>query len=99
MSMDTPAGNFDVLEIKEIRSDEDSGTYSMTYVNDQNLAITMKSYEEDSIFLDAQLKSYQISSLGNLNLKGIDDDNPLPSLPILISLVAMALVASRTRKD
>ncbi|MDC0243068.1 hypothetical protein OAK07_00080 [Marine Group III euryarchaeote] len=99
MSMDTPAGNFDVLEIKEIRSDEDSGTYSMTYVNDQNLAISMKSYEEDSIFLDAQLKSYKISSLGNLNLKGIDDDNPLPSLPILISLVAMALVASRTRKD
>ena len=99
MSMDTPAGNFDLLEIKQIRSDEDSGSYSMTYVNDQTLLIAETIYEDNSIFMEMQLKSYKISSLGTLNLEGIDDDNPLPSLPILISLVAIALVASRTRKD
>lgn len=99
MSMDTPAGNFDVLELKEIESGEDYGTYSLTYVNDQTLPIAMTMYEDNSIFMDMQLKSYKISSLGTLNLEGFDDDNPLPSLPILISLVAIALVASRTRKD
>ena len=100
MSMTTPAGTFEVLEIKEIESGEDSGNYTLIYVNDQTLPIVQKMYEEDSIFMDMQLKSYKISSLGTLNLEDIDDDeNPLPSLPILLSLVAIALVASRTRKD
>ena len=71
----------------------------MTYVNDQTLPIAMKLYDENSLFMEAQLKSYKISSLGTLNLEDIDDENPLPSLPILLSLVAIALVASRTRKD
>jgi len=99
MSINTPAGTFDALEIKEIESGEDSGTYSLTYVNAQTLPIAMKFYEEDSIFMEMQLKSYKISSLGTLNLEDIDDENPLPSLPILISLVAIALVANRTRND
>ena len=100
LSMDTPAGTFDVLEIKEMEEGEDSGNYTLSYANDQNLPIAMTMYEDDSIFMKMQLKSYKISGLGTLNLEDIDDDeNPLPSLPILLSLVAIALVASRTRKD
>ena len=100
LSMDTPAGTFDVLEVKEIEEGEDSGTYTLSYGSEQNLPIAMTVYEDNSIFMKMQLKSYKISGLGTLNLEDIDDDeNPLPSLPILLSLVAIALVASRTRKD
>ena len=100
LSMDTPAGTFDVLEVVEIEEGEDSGNYTLTYVNDQNLPIAMIYYEDNSIFMQAQLKSYKISGLGTLNLEALDDDeNPLPSSPILLSLAAIALVASRTRKD
>ncbi len=100
LSMDTPAGTFDVLEVKEIEEGEDSGTYTLSYGSEQNLPIAMTSYEDNSIFMKMQLKSYKISGLGTLNLEDLDDDeNPLPSLPILLSLVAIALVASRTRKD
>jgi len=100
LSMDTPAGTFDVLEAKEIEEGDDSGTYTLSYVNNQNLPIAMTMYEDNSIFMKMQLKSYKISGLGSLNLEDIDDDeNPLPSSPILLSLAAIALVASRTRKD
>jgi hypothetical protein len=100
LSMDTPAGTFDVLEIKEIEEGEDSGTYSLSYVNDQSLLIAMTTYEDDSIFMKMQLKSYKITGLGSLNVEELDDDeNPLPSSPILLSLAAIALVASRTRKN
>ena len=99
MSMSTLAGTFDVLEIKEIDSGEDAGNYSLLYINDQNLLIAQKQYEENSLVHETHLKSYKISSLGTLNLKGMDDESPLPSLPILISLVTIALVANRKRKD
>lgn len=100
LSMDTPAGTFDVLEIKEIEEGEASGNYTLTYVNDQSLPVTSIEYEENSITMEMRLKSYKISGLGTLNLEDIDDDeNPLPGLPILLSLVAITLVASRTRKD
>jgi len=60
----------------------------------------MTMYEDNSIFMKMQLKSYKISGLGSLNLEDIDDDeNPLPSSPILLSLAAIALVANITRKD
>jgi len=99
MSMSTLAGTFDVLEIKEIDSGEDAGNYSLLYINDQNLLIAQKQYEENSLVHETHLKSYKISSLGTLNLKDMDDESPLPSLPILISLVTIALVANRKRKD
>ena len=100
LSMDTPAGTFDVLEVKDNVEGEDSGNYTLTYANDQNLPIAMTMYEQNSISMKMQLKSYKISGLGSLNLEDIDDDeNPLPSSPILLSLAAIALVANRTRKD
>ena len=100
LSMDTPAGTFDVLEIKEIEEGEASGNYTLTYVNDQSLPVASIEYEENSITMEMRLKSYKISGLGTLNLEDLDDDeNPLPGLPILLSLVAITLVAIRTRKD
>jgi len=100
LSMDTPAGTFDVLEIKEIDEGESSGNYTLTYINGQGLPIASIDYEENSKTMEMRLKSYKITGLGSLNVEELDDDeNPLPSSPILLSLAAIALVASRTRKD
>ena len=99
-SLTTPAGIFNVLEMKETESGEDPGNYTLTYLDETALPIALKIYEEDETFMNIHLESYKISGLGTLNLEDLDDDeNPLPGLPILLSLVAITLVASRTRKD
>ena len=99
-SLTTPAGNFNVLEQKETESGEDPGNYTLTYLSEMALPVGLTVYEEDAKFMNLHLESYKISGLGTLNLEDLDEDeNPLTSLPILLSLVAIALVASRTRKD
>jgi len=93
--MDTPAGRFDVLEIKQTEEGESSGNYILSYVNELGLPIAMKIYEDNSLTMEAQVKSYKITGIGSLN---VDDDTVeewLPSISFILSLMTVAFVAVR----
>ena len=95
-NMISPAGPFDVLEIKETEEGESSGNYTLTYVDELSLPIAMKVYEENSLTMEAQLKSYKITGIGSLNVD-VAEEEGLPSIPFIMSLATIALIASRKR--
>jgi len=94
-NMISPAGPFDVLEIKETEEGESSGNYTLTYVDELSLPIAMKVYEENSLTMEAQLKSYKITGIGSLNVDVEEEEEGLPSIPFIMSLATIALIASR----
>ena len=97
LNMHSPAGAFDVLEVKETVEGESSGNYTLSYYDQHNLPIAMKMYEENSLTMEAQLKAYKISNIGSLNVDDAEEEG-LPSIPFILSLVTVALVAVRRKR-
>ena len=94
LNMDSPAGVFDVLEVKETVEGESSGNYTLSYYDEQSLPIAMKMYEDNSLSMEAQLKAYKLSGLGSLNIDGAEEEG-LPSIPFILSLMTVVFVAIR----
>ena len=98
LNMHSPAGPFDVLEVKETEEGDSSGNYTLTYTDELGLPIAMKMYEENSLTMEAQLKSYKITGIGSLNVD-VAEEEGLPSIPFILSLVTVALVAVRVGRN
>tara|TARA_Y100000590_G_C15527496_1_gene941849 strand:+ start:16 stop:1047 length:1032 start_codon:yes stop_codon:yes gene_type:complete len=96
LNMHSPAGAFDVLEVKETEEGESSGNYTLSYYDQHNLPIAMKMYEENSLTMEMQLLAYKISNIGSLNVDDAEEEG-LPSIPFIMSLATIALIASRKR--
>ena len=95
-SLTTPAGTFQVLEIKETEDGEDPGNYTLNYLDDTGLPVALKMYTEDTMTMNVQLESYKISGLGSLDADGSDIvEEGLPSIPFILSLMTVAFVAVR----
>ena len=103
VSMTTPAGTFETLQIKDTDEGEDPGNYTLGYVSETGIPIKISIYEEDEMGMNMQLESYRISDLGVCeNCPSVEEDadgllGELPALPFLISLATIALIAHRTR--
>jgi hypothetical protein len=104
VSVTTPAGTFETLEVKDTDEGEDPGNYSLMYVSETGIPTKLLTYEVGVMDTNMQLESYRISDLGVCeNCPSVEEDadgllGELPALPFLISLAAIALIAHRTRR-
>ena len=102
VSVTTPVGTFETLEIKDIDEGEDPGNYTLGYVSETGLPIKISVHEEGEIGMNMQLESYRISDWGVCeNCPSVEDADgllgELPALPFLMSLATIALIAHRNR--